>query len=777
VPDETISPTWEGVAVGVPSLSATWGSTERSFDGDRAVVVGRGDQLDVTLPDDRVSRRHCELRPGEDHWTVVDLDSRNGTWVDGQRSGSHQLRPGSTVRVALGAVDGPVLSLTVGSRAAEQVPLRVAATVATTTPQQPSHRITLGRDADSDVVVADPLVSRHHAVVEIGGDGALLRDLGSFNGTFLNGELVDGPRQLRRQDVVGIGAAQLRWDGERLTAVPASGGSPLIADDLSVVTKAGKVLLDHVSLTLPAGTLTAVIGPSGAGKSTLLGALNGQRPATAGSVRWLGRDLYAEYDQLRLHLGYVPQEDIQHPQLTVSQALRYAARLRLPPDTGPAELDRRVEQVVGEMQLQARLGQRVGTGLSGGQRKRVSIARELLTAPPVLFLDEPTSGLDPGLDIKVMSELLRGLADAGRIVLVVTHSVLALEVCDFVVVMAEGGRVAYFGPPADVLRFFEVSTFAAVFGKLEDPSWPALYDRSTARGRFVRRDESEAPAVVQTRTLPAAGRQFRILVSRCLSVVAADRNFAVLLVVMPLVLAALARVVPGHAGLSMIQHTEPQEVEQRLIVLVLGSILMGGAISVRELVKERAIFARERAVGLSVSAYVASKMAVLGALVVFQSVLFAVLAVAGMPGPDGGGVLGLGTVEVVLPLTLAALATVMIGLLISALVSSSEQTMPALVAVVMLQLVLCGGLLPVAGRAGLEQLSLIVPGRFAYAASSSSVGLQPAHPRPGATNDLLSTATAQYWALDVAALVVLIVVFAVLARWATGRSIRRSSTR
>jgi ABC-type transport system involved in multi-copper enzyme maturation permease subunit len=120
---------------------------------------------------------------------------------------------------------------------------------------------------------------------------------------------------------------------------------------------------------------------------------------------------------------------------------------------------------------------------------------------------------------------------------------------------------------------------------------------------------------------------------------------------------------------------------------------------------------------------------------------------------------------------------VMIGLLISALVSSSEQTMPALVAVVMLQLVLCGGLLPVAGRAGLEQLSLIVPGRFAYAASSSSVGLQPAHPRPGATNDLLSTATAQYWALDVAALVVLIVVFAVLARWATGRSIRRSSTR
>ena len=761
----------------VPSLSATWGSTERSFEGDRPIVVGRGDQLDVTMPDARVSRRHCELRPGEDRWTVVDLDSRNGTWVDGQRAGSHDLHPGSTVRVTLGAADGPALSLTVAPGAAEPARVRVAATVATTDHKPPGHRITLGRDADSDVVVVDPLVSRRHAVVQIGADGALLRDLGSFNGTFLNGELVEGPRTLRRQDVVGIGAAQLRWDGERLTPVPAAGGSPLIADDLSVVTKSGKVLLDHVSLTLPAGTLTAVIGPSGAGKSTLLGALNGLRPATAGAVRWLGRDLYSEYDQLRLHLGYVPQEDIQHPQLTVRQALRYAAMLRLPPDTSSAEVDRRVEQVVGEMQLEARLEQRVGTDLSGGQRKRVSIAMELLTAPPVLFLDEPTSGLDPGLDIKVMSELLRGLADAGRIVLVVTHSVLALEVCDFIVVMAEGGRVAYFGPPADVLRFFDVPNFAAVFGKLEDPSWPALYDRSTARGRFVKRGESEAPAPVQTRTLPAAGRQFRILVSRCLSVVAADRNFVMLLVAMPLVLAALARVVPGHAGLSMIQHTEPQEVEQRLIVLVLGSVLMGGAISVRELVKERAIFARERAVGLSVSAYVASKMAVLGALVVFQTVLFAVLAVVGMPGPDGGGVLGLGTFEVVLPLTLAALATVMLGLLISALVSSSEQTMPALVAVVMVQLVLCGGLLPIAGRAGLEQLSLIVPSRWAYAAGSSAVGLQPDHPRPGATDDLLSRSAAQYWVLDVAALVVLTLVFAALARWATGRSIRRSSTR
>jgi ABC-type multidrug transport system ATPase subunit len=521
-----------------------------------------------------------------------------------------------------------------------------------------------------------------------------------------------------------------------------------------------------------------VIGPSGAGKSTLLGALNGQRPATNGSVSWLGRDLYQEYDQLRLHLGFVPQEDIQHPQLTVRDALRYAARLRLPPDTTPQELDRRVAEVVGEMQLEARLDQRVGTGLSGGQRKRVSIAMELLTAPPVLFLDEPTSGLDPGLDIKLMSELLRGLADAGRIVVVVTHSVLALEVCDFIVVMAEGGRVAYFGPPADLLRFFAVTSFAAVFGRLEEGEWPAVYEKSTTRGRLIgRAAEAPGPAGVVPRSLPAASRQFRTLVARSLSVVRADRNFVLLLVTMPLVLAALARVVPGHSGLSVVSQTEPREVDQRLIVLVLGAILMGGALSVRELVKERAIFARERAVGLSVSAYLASKMAVLGTFAALQAVVFAVLAVAGMPGPDDGGVLGLGTVEVVVPLVLVAVSMVVTGLLVSALVSSSEQTMPALVGLVMLQLVLCGGLLPVAGRPGLEQVSLVVPGRFAFAGASSSVGLVPDVPKPGSTHDVLATSSAPYWLLDVAGLLVLTLVLVSLAGWATARSIRRPSTR
>ena len=234
-----------------------------------------------------------------------------------------------------------------------------------------------------------------------------------------------------------FGNQTFRWDGSQLVASATKAEFTLYADGLTTMVGGGKILLDNASLQLEPSSLTAVIGPSGSGKSTLLGALTGLLPATHGRVVWQGHDLYAHYDQLRFQIGLVPQQDIQHPQLKVKQALGYAAELRLPPDTTAQERFARVQTVAQQLQLGQRLDNRIGTQLSGGQRKRVSIATELLTAPPLLFLDEPTSGLDPGLDLEVMRQL-RSLADDGRVVMVVTHSVLALDVCDNVLVMAPG---------------------------------------------------------------------------------------------------------------------------------------------------------------------------------------------------------------------------------------------------------------------------------------------------------------------------------------------------
>lgn len=246
------------------------------------------------------------------------------------------------------------------------------------------------------------------------------------------------------------------------------------------------MLLDHVSFPVPEKCLLAVVGPSGAGKSTLLNALTGQRPADRGTVLYDGRDLYRDYAELRQRIGLVPQDDILHPQLTVRAALSYAAELRFPQDTARTERRARVDEVVRELGLEQRAGQPVHS-LSGGQRKRVSVALELLTKPSLLFLDEPTSGLDPGMDRSVM-HMLRGLADDGRTVIVVTHSVLSLAVCDRLLVLAPGGKVAYYGPPEDALAFFGFEQWPEAFEAFDrDPErdWAREYRESPFHRHYV----------------------------------------------------------------------------------------------------------------------------------------------------------------------------------------------------------------------------------------------------------------------------------------------------
>lgn len=732
------------------------------FPHARTVTVGRDPRADVRLDDERVSREHVRLWHSNGRWWVGDQNSFNGTWVVGVNQamdGPVPIVPGG-MRLRLGALDGPELSLS------------------TEPPDRPAtHRVlTIGRSPTCDVVVDDPLVSRHHATVEVGERASVLRDDGSFNGTFLNGEPVRGDAPLGPGDLIGVGSSTLIWDG---TDVAAS--APRIpmfsARHLEVTTRTGAHLMDDVSITVPAGTLVAVIGPSGAGKSTLLGALTGLRPATRGHVTWNGRDLYAEYAQLRFLVGLVPQEDILHRQLTVRRALQFAARLRLPPDTGATEREERVNQVLAEVGLTGQIDQRIDS-LSGGQRKRTSIALELLTAPQLLFLDEPTSGLDPGLDKQVMGTL-RSLADAGRVVLVVTHSVLALDECDRVLVLARGGRVAYFGPPADVLPFFGVDDYPAAFAALEDQTWVGRYARSPARDVYVGRTVSVQVPVPAADAPPppraAPVRQLWTLILRNVAVVAADRLFVVLLVGMPVLLALMAHAFPGQAGLSVIEaQGDLHQIQQRLIVLVVGAALMGTALSVRELVVERPIYLRERAVGLSPGAYLLSKVLVLGALVAGQCVLFTVLALLGLPGPDDAVVLGHGHVEIAVAVAAVGVTMTVLALVISAAATSTEQTMPALVALVMAQLILCGGLFSLAGRAGLEQLAWLLPARFGYAATAVTVGLQ----RPPAPEvDTLYDPTAGQWLVNMGLLGVQTLVFFMLAAWALHRSATRNPWR
>ncbi|MFI9062253.1 FHA domain-containing protein [Streptomyces sp. NPDC053429] len=741
----------------------------------RTYHVGRDPLCEICLDDARVSWHHAVLRPDGDHWTVEDEGSTNGTWADGHRVHAWSVGPGSELRFG-SAEDGPRVVLL--GAAPERTPGRPSSVSnpaltgafrrPTSVRQLPARTVRIGRAPDSDLVIDDLVVSRRHAELRALPDGTYeIADLASHNGTYLNGVRVERAR-VADGDIVGIGHSAFCLVGDRLQEYVDTGEVSLDVQGLAVTVDRGrKVLLDHVSFPVGAKCLLAVVGPSGAGKSTLLGALTGLRPADQGTVLYDGRDLYHDYAELRSRIGLVPQDDILHAQLTVRRALTYAAELRFPQDTAKAERQARVDEVIRELGLGQRADQSIHS-LSGGQRKRVSVALELLTKPSLLFLDEPTSGLDPGMDRSVMN-MLRGLADDGRTVIVVTHSVLSLEVCDRLLVLAPGGRVAYYGPPGETLGFFGFEEWPQAFEAFEnqqDRDWAGEYRSSTLYRKYVQvpghpsvGDGAPAGPGGFAAPPPKAqswGAQLSTLVRRYAAALSADRTFLAVMVALPFVMGAMARAL---AGRSLTQETAINA----LLILSVGGVLTGAANAVRELVKERTIYRRERAVGLSRSAYLMSKVVVLGAVTVAQAVVLTLVALLGVKtnSPGGKGVFLPPLVELTIAVAMLSFTAMMLGLLISALVRKEEVTMPLLVLLAIVQVVFCGALLRLDGVPVIQQLAWLVPSRWALGAMAGTIDLRAIVPGK-ITDDPLFAHSAGVWLLDIGMLVALSVLFGVL---------------
>ncbi|WP_329224706.1 FHA domain-containing protein [Streptomyces canus] len=728
--------------------------------------VGRDPLSDIVIDDARVSWHHAVLRPEADHWTIEDENSTNGTYADGRRVREWDVGPGSVIHFGSPA-DGPCVVLL--GRLAPERPSAVSMPGLTGTFRRPTavrplptRTVRIGRADDNDLVIDDLVVSRHHAELRaLPDDSYEIADLGSHNGTYLNGRPVTGAA-IGPGDIVGIGHSAFCLVGDTLQEYVDTGEVSLDVQDLTVAVDHGrKTLLDHVSFPVGEKCLLAVVGPSGAGKSTLLNALTGQRPADHGTVLYDGRDLYRDYAELRQRIGLVPQDDILHAQLTVRSALSYAAELRFPQDTAKAERRARVDEVIRELGLEQRAAQPVHS-LSGGQRKRVSVALELLTKPSLLFLDEPTSGLDPGMDRSVM-HMLRGLADDGRTVIVVTHSVLSLDVCDRLLVLAPGGKIAYYGPPEDALAYFGFEQWPEAFEAFErdqDRDWSGDFRTSPFQHQYVteataqpRMPRSE-PVIIAPPPRPRSrGAQLGTLIRRYSAALVADRTFLVIMIALPFVMGAMARAL---AGSQLTRDTAMNA----LLILCVGGVLTGAANAVRELVKERVIYQRERAVGLSRSAYLMSKVVVLGAITVVQAVVLTLVALLGVDlnAPGGEGVLMPPLAEITIAVALLAFTAMMLGLLVSALVRKEEVTMPLLVLLAIVQVVFCGALLQLDGVPGLEQLSWLVPSRWALGAMAGTIGL--ARIVPGdLTADPLFKHSAGVWLLNIGMLVVLSVVF------------------
>lgn len=637
----------------------------------------------------------------------------------------------------------------------------------------------IGRALDNELVVSDLQVSRHHAEFHAHPDGRMeIVDLGSHNGTYVNGQPVQrhliGPN-----DIVGVGHSTFRLVGDRLEEFVDTGAVSFSARRLTVQVPQGgttKTILKDVSFGVPEKSLVGVIGPSGSGKSTLLRALTGYRPADQGEVLYDNRNLYKQFAELRQRIGLVPQDDILHKELTVRRALRYAAKLRFPGDTAAEERNARIEEVLRELKLDIHADKRI-TSLSGGQRKRVSVALELLTKPSLIFLDEPTSGLDPGMDRDVM-QLLRGLADDGRTVLVVTHSVAELALCDRLLVMAPGGSVAYFGPPDEALNFFGYETWADVFQAFEnyrDYDWSGRWRGSQHYQMYAADLDAAAPQqaapVAPQQSRPQKpqswGSQLGTLIMRYLSVIASDRGFMGLMVVLPAVLGVVSTVIPAKYGIGPGPvkggFAWNKDAGTILMILTVGMCFSGAANSVRELIKERVIYERERAVGLSRSAYLMSKVIVLGVITAIQGVIICGIGFAPRTLPTEGVIFhNAPAVEMTLVVIGIGFTSMMIGLVISSLVKTAEKTMPLLVMFAIVQVVFTGVLFQLFHKPGIEQVAWLMPSRWALAGLATTADLNnlmpwdpPVPPDHAGSVDALWKHTAGAWSLDMAVLLLL----------------------
>ncbi len=458
-------------SLGIPSLEVSSAPTGQrgAYPLDAQVItIGRDVANDIVIHDQSVSDRHLQIVREGQHFILLHPHPERPQTANGLLYQGRKIRGDESYRKVLVNGDvfriaderGSLITLTYhdgNDKPQELVPTMRPIKLG-------AAEVTLGRLPDNSVVLPHPQVSGHHArLVREGGSYRIL-DLNSTNHVYVNTQLATS-HLLKLGDEIRIGPYRLVYESTQLAQYDESSFIRLDALGLKKTGAKGATLLNTISLSIPARSFVALVGGSGAGKSTLLDALAGLRPAEQGKVFYNGRDLYENLAAFNTQIGYVPQDDIVHRDLTVERALYYAAKMRLPGDFTRAQIQQRISEVLEDVELTERRGQLIKR-LSGGQRKRVSIALELLANPSVFFLDEPTSGLDPGLDRKMML-LLRKLADKGHTVILVTHATNNINVCDAVCFLAPGGRLAYFGPPDQAKEYFRQTDFAEIYSCLE----------------------------------------------------------------------------------------------------------------------------------------------------------------------------------------------------------------------------------------------------------------------------------------------------------------------
>ncbi len=778
-----------------------WGRYRQTFTVPAGgATIGARAAADIVVPATFLAPVHARIAWRNGEWAIESLAPAGTVLLHGSPVRQGAAAPGDLIRLADYVGNFVTIKLPRASRDRLQ-----SGTLRSALPD-PGESFLIGSDPSCRLRLDHPLVQPRHAAVRRDPDRTLwIEDRRTAAGTYVNGRRLYGRLALSVGDVLQIGPFSARIGTGELAPLEQVAGIDIRVTDAEVTVPAdrkgsAKTLLRDVCLHLKPATMTAVAGPSGAGKTTLMRLLSGQLPASAGSVRYNGADLAQCRQAYAALMGYVPQEDVVHAELTTAEALGYQARLRLGPGHQAETRKARIERAIGLLGLSEQAGQLVRT-LSGGQRKRVSIACELLSEPEVMFLDEPTSGLDPGLDKRMML-LLRLLADQGRTVVLTTHAIAHVDVCDTLILVGPGGYVIYAGPPEAALDWFGVQALGDVFALVETPEaaeaaagrvrlaqaaghgpgWVAqpaadgmaqsgmapsgmvAADRvaavkttagmvtagATASGMVaaspvlpeIRRAE-QAPWIPRPHRAPPAPRdratrtagvggtrqlfgsaqwrravteQARIFIGRYLRLLGRDRAALAFSLLQGIAVALLTALVAPKPLVWQAQGNAP------MFVFGCAAVWFGMISSVRELVKERAIWRREFLVGGSVPAYLASKVMVLSALAAFQSLTLTVVLGLTLGFPPASPV-ATPAGAIFIALWFGGLCGVALGLLVSATAPNADRAMSLVPYLLITQLVLCGVLFKLGD---MTFASWIMPARWSVSALGSVAGLSAA---------------------------------------------------
>ncbi len=807
-PEQTAIAPLSKMGIAALEVSSNTYSGKQTYPLDKQVItIGRDASNDIVIDDMCVSKLHAQIVREGNRLIFVHPHPNRPQTANGLLYQGRKIRGDEVFRKPLSQGDifrivnenGSFVTLTYndgsGTQEDEIPPVRPI--------KLEGNELTIGRLPDNTVVLPHPQVSAHHAKLVREGGSYRILDQHSTNHVYVNAQLV-ASALLKMGDEIRIGPYRFTYESTQLTQYDESNYIRIDALNLRQYGTNRVTLLNNISLSIPPRKFVAVVGGSGAGKSTLMKALNGLRPAAEGQVLYNGQDYYRNMAAFNTQIGYVPQDDIVHRDLTVERALYYAARMRLPSDFTSEQIQQRIDEVLDDVEMTARRKLLIKS-LSGGQRKRVSIALELLANPSLFFLDEPTSGLDPGLDRKMML-LLRKLADKGHTIILVTHATNNINNCDYVCFLAAGGRLAYFGPPDGAKSYFQKVDFAEIYTSLEPTEENAAipedaevqYRSSPAYteyiGKPLRESQSQnkmngsasGATIKELRRTKHSNplRQFVLLCQRQIELLTNNvPNLLILLLQAPLIALLLMVLVRAEirSGIfdanNIVQcttqvltpigplalpearqstFTDCQQVvnflntnskgiqyasqnggvqkalqnfvtpansgdAQRVIFLVaFFAILFGSINGTREIIKEGAIYERERTVNLGIIPYMFSKIAILGLQALIQAAF--ILLIANAFEPLHQGVFLPILLEAYITLALASLGGVMLGLLVSAIAPNEDTANSLLPIIIIPQTIFAGSIIPL--KDWVTQIaSTVFPIRWAMIALGSSLGL------------------------------------------------------